>query len=423
MLVWDFGSHFFCFNAKCNFIKIYEINEPMILFLYLLSILLGCLVVNGKVLGNFGNFSEILEGLDGKFVISSSEEYMRKYLLGTGQYERPLINLIKDILTTRVSLASKVVFLDVGANFGLWTVPLATLAGSKGHIFSFEAQRYVANHLSATLLLNNIDNVRIIHAAVSNVSGHMLMNDISPTALIPGHTLNYGAFSLHYHLNPAKQPNVPTSIVRQVQLDEVFEHELEHKCPLFMKIDVEMYELEVLLGAMNLLTRCKPLILLEANCPMLNRSLFQLLWSLGYELAWTVMPIVDYDAAFDHGNADGRMAIHSFSQDTPELIFNVWFYSLVNVLAVPKDWMDMDTLLAQHPNTLRRVEKGKYSIGEYNISYCVNGIQGVDGSMSRCGVIYGSEDKQAVEQEGKQKADCETIVSEFALHYWQNFEQ
>lgn len=386
------------------------------------SILLSLQVVKGKVIGKFGNYSEILEGLDGNFVLSSSEEHMRKYLLGSGQYERPLINLIKEILTPYVLEAEKVVILDVGANFGLWTVPLANFVGAKGHVFAFEVQRYVASHLSATLLLNDIDNVRLIHAAVSNVSGHMSMNDISPTILLPGHTLNFGAFSLHDHLNPEKQRDIPTSIVRQVRLDEVFEHELERTCPLFIKMDVEMYELEVLLGAVSLLSQCQPLVLFEANCPRLNRSLFRLLWSLGYQLAWVVLPVVDFNEPFDHGDAAGRIVANSFTQDTTELTFNIWFYSLSNVLAVP-GWLDLDALLARHSDTMRKAQPGKYGVGDYNISYCVNGVQGVDGSMSRCGLVYATDDKQAVEQLGKSVADCENVVSEFALNYWKNFEE
>jgi FkbM family methyltransferase len=81
----------------------------------------------------------------------------------------------------------------------------------------------------------------------------------------------------------AARADVTTRVVPQVTLDSVAaEHDL---APDLVKIDVEGSELAVLAGAQQVLTRARPLLVLESWPASPERpALFVRLASLGYQL-------------------------------------------------------------------------------------------------------------------------------------------
>src|SRR5690349_191029 len=61
--------------------------------------------------------------------------------------------------------------LDVGANIGAHTVPLAKLVGRSGRVLAFEPQRTVYYALCGNVAQNNLDQVYCYHAAVAERAG------------------------------------------------------------------------------------------------------------------------------------------------------------------------------------------------------------------------------------------------------------
>jgi tRNA G37 N-methylase Trm5 len=53
--------------------------------------------------------------------------------------------------------------LDIGANIGDLTVPMAQMVGDSGSVYAFEANRSNFNYLCADLALNDLANVRPIN--------------------------------------------------------------------------------------------------------------------------------------------------------------------------------------------------------------------------------------------------------------------
>jgi FkbM family methyltransferase len=138
--------------------------------------------------------------------------------------------------------------LDVGANVGTVTLPLARQVGPAGHVFAFEPQRLILQALCATLTLNGLTNVRAIHAAVGRESGTLRVPALDATR--PG---NYGAFAV----KPGE------TVGEKVPLTTLDSLELTH-CDL-VKIDVEGQDYEVLLGAEQTVARCRPHVYMEAK--------------------------------------------------------------------------------------------------------------------------------------------------------------
>lgn len=137
------------------------------------------------------------------------------------------------------------VVVDIGANLGTTVLPLARAVGPGGQVIAFEPQPLIAQCLATTLTLNELFNVRLITAALSNESGwgHIPAPDISAEGNFGGMAL--GPDGMH----------VPV-----LRLDD-----LELPGCALIKIDVEGFEWPVIQGSMQHLLALRPVMYLEAK--------------------------------------------------------------------------------------------------------------------------------------------------------------
>lgn len=94
-----------------------------------------------------------------------------------------------------------------------------------------------------------------------------------------------------------------------------------------MPQDVELYELNVLQGATEMLAECTPVLFIEMLCEKLNKSIMLLLDRLGYSMAWVVAAVVEHDELAEYYIAD--------QQQFPWITFEM-IYGGANLIAVPK---------------------------------------------------------------------------------------
>lgn len=374
-------------------------------------------LLHAKVDSEFGQHADVLTAVDGFFVMPKNDAIIRNFVLATGGYERPTINFIKSILQPH--LTERALVLDIGSNVGVWSLPLAqALQPLNGEVYSFEAQRNLVNHLDATLVLNSISNVHSIHAMVTNVTGQKEIRDV----MYDISDVDYSKLSLSHELKAtADTDRSEVSTVTAIKLDSFYENDLERKCPLFIKMDIEYHELEALIGGLNVFTVCKPLLLFDASCPALNKSTFKFLWSLGYSLSWVIRTIAEFDIAFEGAHTVDTI---SHYKDYDEVTFNKWFFGGTHALAMPA-WINPDQLLADHSSILRPIVPDKFGVGEYEIRYCIDGFsrEGEQGeSPPRCGFIFSEEDDNFLKAEGLTSAPCESRSSRFALDYAKYFD-
>jgi FkbM family methyltransferase len=135
--------------------------------------------------------------------------------------------------------------IDVGANIGLSAITLARLAK---RVIAFEPSPPNVEYLRRNLMLNGIDNVEVVAAAVS-----------TKAVGLPFHVAQFGAGS-HVVSSGHLLPSLATIDVPAVELDQFDFPPID-----FIKIDVEGHEPEVLAGARRLLARDRPLIQMEVN--------------------------------------------------------------------------------------------------------------------------------------------------------------
>lgn len=169
--------------------------------------------------------------------------------------------------------------IDVGANFGFYTLFLSRLVGTKGNVYSIEPIPRTYK-----ILLNNINklklgNVEVFNYAISDKDGSVIME-------IP--KFDSGGENFYQSkivANTEQDPSLISFKIDTKSLDSLlFAKSKEFS---FLKIDVEGHELQVINGAMKLINRFKPVLYIEvSDNPDDNKTssfeLFNLLSNIGY---------------------------------------------------------------------------------------------------------------------------------------------
>jgi FkbM family methyltransferase len=161
------------------------------------------------------------------------------------------------------------VAIDVGANVGMFTVPLALAVGPSGRVLTIEPSPDNVERLESNLELNGLENVVVEPIAVGDKAGNLVLQLASD----PG---------FHSTAEIAESRAVDESlVVRAETLDQVW---LRAHAPAvsFIKIDTEGSEDAVLRGAEQILQTCQPVLLVEAKSDERVRELDSLLGRFGY---------------------------------------------------------------------------------------------------------------------------------------------
>lgn len=151
---------------------------------------------------------------------------------------------------------------DVGANIGSLTLPMAGLVGPQGRVYAFESQAHNFNLLCAHLALNGIEHVRPLNAFVSDVAKPRTSSEM------------WGSYV---------SDKWPTPVTR---LDDLG----LGACAL-LKIDVDGSELGVLKSAAGLIEKARPVLYFENDVQSESRALLEHVFDLNYDLYWDPQPV------------------------------------------------------------------------------------------------------------------------------------
>jgi FkbM family methyltransferase len=158
--------------------------------------------------------------------------------------------------------------IDVGANIGTHSIPLAKAVGPQGSVYAFEPQRLTFQMLCTNAQLNSVHN---LHAFCNGV-GAQRSTGFTPesAAALQG---NIGNFSL--------QSCSEGELVDIFTLDELNLPQIQ-----LIKIDVEGMEKDVIEGGRGLIARDRPVLFVENNIPDNSAALIEELQSLNYSCFW-----------------------------------------------------------------------------------------------------------------------------------------
>jgi len=213
------------------------------------------------------DFMAVKQCRHGTFMFNRHDRFIGRALDLYGEWCESELSLLLPLLRPGMWV------LDVGANIGTHTVPLAKAVGPNGHLLAFEPQAFVHQVLCGNVALNALSNVTVLRAAVGAEPG---MVDIP--RIDPHEARNFGAVSV----------GSGTDTVELVSVDSLG----LGMCHL-MKIDVEGMEPQVLLGAVETINRFKPMIFVENDRVETSRSLLEAIDAIGYSAYWHIAPYYD----------------------------------------------------------------------------------------------------------------------------------
>ncbi|MBI3451255.1 MAG: FkbM family methyltransferase [Rhodospirillales bacterium] len=136
--------------------------------------------------------------------------------------------------------------IDIGANYGVYSLALAIGAGAKGHVFAFEPASDTAAFLRKSVALNHLPWITVVQAALSDRIGEAVLvgQQAETKALQPGLPVGTGeavvVTTLDAWAAPKRLPDVD-----------------------FVKIDAEGAEASIIAGGQDFFRRYDPLIMIE----------------------------------------------------------------------------------------------------------------------------------------------------------------
>jgi len=142
--------------------------------------------------------------------------------------------------TLRRYLRSGSTFVDIGANEGFFTVQASRIVGPSGRVLAVEPQGRLQEVIRKNLELNGLTNVTLVRSAVSDRPGEAELH-ISPST-------NTGSTGL----SQSTRYRVPQEAVPVNTLEGILDQHGIEKVDL-MKMDIEGFEYEALIGAEKLL--------------------------------------------------------------------------------------------------------------------------------------------------------------------------
>jgi FkbM family methyltransferase len=212
----------------------------------------------------------IIRAQEGDYLSFFDKRGISAVLTAHGTWDPVSIALAKALVDIQ---PSPPIILDIGANMGTFTIPLAKHIGERGgYLHAFEPQRIVYYQLCGNVFLNRLNNVYVHQVAIGNQT-----KMCSIPALDFGEAWNIGAYSLVEGRDSQLKSTLQDSCAFQ-KLDDIKFHD---KISL-LKVDTEGMELDVFRGANNLLQASGfPPILFEFWEG--DKEIFKLLSSLGYD--------------------------------------------------------------------------------------------------------------------------------------------
>jgi FkbM family methyltransferase len=174
-----------------------------------------------------------VETANGRFLIDPVSN-LGLALCRCGEYESEMTRTLQNLLRPGS------VFMDLGANEGFFTVVGARLVGPDGRVIAIEPQSRLLSIVEANCTANGVGKiVEVVNVAISDKSGRSVLFLTSD--------LNSGASGL----SRATRYPLPTQQVNTLTLAELVSR-LDLSRIDLLKVDIEGYEYEAILGSQQL---------------------------------------------------------------------------------------------------------------------------------------------------------------------------
>lgn len=216
-------------------------------------------------------YSEIIDTDLGKFIILNTDTNQGLYYKNNNKHiEQNHIDLLNSLLKK----INNPVVLDIGANLGFFTFGMVNNIDN-ATVYSFEPQRILSNMIGGSIALNCKENMYVRNAAVGSFNGKIKIPKYDYSIISSFGSVSTEEVKNREYIgqNTKDYEYVDILTIDSLMLDKVD----------LIKIDVEGMELSVLEGALNTITKYKPILFVEflkSN----TTSLYNTLLSFGYDI-------------------------------------------------------------------------------------------------------------------------------------------
>ena len=211
----------------------------------------------------------ICNSIDNYTYLCYENDTISNSLLEYGYWENELIKYAETFLNDNS------IILDIGANIGTWSIPLAI---KNRKVYSFEPYDSSFYSLCGNIFLNNKEHIIYpYHSAITD-------NVNKKTSMYLSETINIGGCKLI----EKNDNNNKLNRYKLITLDSLKLEKIN-----FIKIDVEGQELNVIKGGTKTILKNKPVIFFECwdinshhwnNIPNTHNELMDYIKSLGYNI-------------------------------------------------------------------------------------------------------------------------------------------
>ncbi len=175
------------------------------------------------------------------------------------------------------------VVLDIGANIGAHTLPLAQLVGATGKVYSFEPTTYAFEKQKINIKLNP--------ELISRISAHQIMLMATNADSLPKSVYSSWPLEASEDLHDEHHGRLMATHGSAASTLDSFVHKEGIQRIDFIKLDVDGNENDVLAGARDTLDKFKPKIMLElapyvyGSEQQMFDQLLDVLWQKGYQIS------------------------------------------------------------------------------------------------------------------------------------------
>jgi FkbM family methyltransferase len=169
-----------------------------------------------------------------------------------GLFEKETSQAIRRLVTNNS------IVIDIGANIGAHTLPMAELVGKKGKVYAIEPTNYAYSKLTNNLLINEglSKRVQADQIILINNGGEGKVKDLYSSWPLSTGTKDSQRHSVHQGVLRTISGAGEMTLDDYVSMNNLMSLDL-------IKLDVDGNELEVLRGAKNVLKKMKPTLIME----------------------------------------------------------------------------------------------------------------------------------------------------------------
>jgi len=208
-------------------------------------------------INNVGNF------------IGYKHDYITNHINNNGDWEPELNDIFKEFINDKSTV------IDIGAYIGTNTIKMAKLAKK---VLSFEPYKKTFNILNSNLLINNVHNVELYNCALGNENKH-IDKMWFPKMDVLNMGINMGTLRINRDTTLINDSVIVDFEMKR--LDDIIDSNYNENIDL-IKIDTEGCENEILNGAMNIILKHSPVIIIEN----VDNNMNDILTNIGYVLAY-----------------------------------------------------------------------------------------------------------------------------------------